>query len=35
MVSLFGFGTILGLLKERVSLFPEPVLAAARRNLEL
>ncbi|MFZ0560319.1 MAG: alpha-galactosidase [Terriglobales bacterium] len=34
MLSLFGFGTILGLLKERVSLFPEPVLAAARRNLE-
>jgi alpha-galactosidase len=35
MLSLFGFGTIQGLLKERVSLFPEPVLAAARRNLEL
>jgi alpha-galactosidase len=35
MLSLFGFGTILGLLKERISLFPEPVLAAARRNLEL
>jgi alpha-galactosidase len=33
MMSLFGFGTILGLLKERVSLFPEPVLAAARRNV--
>jgi len=35
MLSLFGFGTLLGLLKERVSLFPEPVLAAARRNLEV
>jgi alpha-galactosidase len=35
MLSLFGFGTILGQLKERVSLFPEPVLAAARRNLEV
>jgi alpha-galactosidase len=35
MMSLFGFGTILGLLKERVSLFPEPVLAAARRNIPL
>jgi alpha-galactosidase len=34
MLSLFGFGTIQGLLKERISLFPEPVLAAARRNLE-
>jgi alpha-galactosidase len=33
MMSLFGFGTILGLLKERISLFPEPILAAARRNL--
>src|ERR1700723_8596 len=34
MLSLFGFGTILGLLKERISLFPEPVLAAARHNME-
>ena len=35
MVSLFGFGTINGQLKERVSLYPEPVLATARRNVEL
>jgi alpha-galactosidase len=35
MISLFGFGTINGQLKERVSLFPEPVLAAARRNTDL
>jgi alpha-galactosidase len=35
MISLFGFGTINGQLKERVSLFPEPVLMAARRNTEL
>jgi alpha-galactosidase len=35
MISLFGFGTINGQLKERVSLFPEPVLAAARRNTAL
>jgi alpha-galactosidase len=33
MTSLFGFGTILGLLKERISLLPEPVLASARRNI--
>ena len=33
MFSLFGFGTILGQLKERISLFPEPVLEAARRNM--
>ena len=33
MLGLFGFGTILGLLKERISLFPEPVLAAALRNI--
>jgi alpha-galactosidase len=33
MTSLFGFGTILGMLKERISLLPEPVLAAARRNI--
>jgi len=35
MLGLFGFGTILGMLKERISLFPEPVLAAARRNIEV
>ena len=35
MMSLFGFGTINGQLKERVSLYPEPVLRAARRNMEL
>jgi alpha-galactosidase len=35
MMSLFGFGTINGQLKERVSLYPEPVLAAARRNMPL
>jgi alpha-galactosidase len=35
MMSLFGFGTINGQLKERVSLYPEPVLAAAKRNTEL
>jgi alpha-galactosidase len=35
MMSLFGFGTILGFLRERVSLFPEPILIAARRNLSL
>ena len=35
MMSLFGFGTINGQLKERVSLYPEPVLTAARRNMEL
>ena len=34
-MSLFGFGTINGQLKERVSLYPEPVLTAARRNVEL
>ena len=34
-MSLFGFGTINGQLKERVSLYPEPVLTAARRNMEL
>ena len=33
MMSLFGFGTILGQLKERISLLPEPLLTAARRNL--
>lgn len=35
MISLFGFGTINGQLKERVSLYPEAVLAAARRNVPL
>jgi alpha-galactosidase len=35
MMSLFGFGTLNGQLKERVSLYPEPVLAAARRNIAL
>jgi alpha-galactosidase len=35
MISLFGFGTINGQLKERISLFPEPILAAARRNTVL
>ena len=34
-MSLFGFGTINGQLKERVSLYPEPVLTAARRNIAL
>ncbi|MGC2400492.1 MAG: alpha-galactosidase [Acidobacteriaceae bacterium] len=33
MISLFGFGTINGQLKERVSLYPEPVILAARRNI--
>jgi alpha-galactosidase len=33
MFCLFGFGTLLGQLKERISLFPEPVLEAARRNM--
>jgi len=33
MVCLFGFGTILGQLKERISLFPESILEAARRNI--
>jgi alpha-galactosidase len=35
MMSLFGFGTINGQLKERVSLYPESVLTAARRNVAL
>lgn len=35
MMSLFGFGTILGLLKERISLFPQPILDAAKRNMEV
>jgi hypothetical protein len=35
MMSLFGFGTINGQLKERVSLYPEPVLKAASRNIAL
>ena len=35
MMSLFGFGTINGQLKERVSLYPELVLTAARRNMAL
>ena len=34
-MSMFGFGTINGQLKERVSLYPAPVLMAARRNMEL
>ena len=34
-MSLFGFGTINGQLKERVSLYPESVLTAARRNVAL
>jgi alpha-galactosidase len=33
MLCLFGFGTLLGMLKDRISLFPEPVLEAARRNM--
>jgi len=33
MFCLFGFGTLLRQLKERISLFPEPVLEAARRNV--
>ncbi|HEX4486123.1 MAG TPA: glycoside hydrolase family 36 protein, partial [Terriglobales bacterium] len=33
MLGLFGFGTILGQLKERISLFPAPILDAARRNM--
>jgi len=35
MMSLFGFGTINGQLKERVSLYPETVLMAARRNMAM
>ena len=35
MISLFGFGTINGQLNQRISLFPEPVLTAARRNVSL
>ncbi len=35
MLSLFGFGTINGQLTERISLFPEPILVAARRNLDV
>ncbi len=33
MFCLFGFGTLLGQLKERVSLFPPSVIEAARRNM--
>ncbi len=33
MFCLFGFGTLLGQLKERISLFPTPLLDAARRNI--
>jgi alpha-galactosidase len=33
MMNQFGFGTILGYLRERISLFPEPILSAARRNV--
>ncbi|WP_158752017.1 alpha-galactosidase [Acidobacterium sp. S8] len=35
MMSLFGFGTINGQLKERVSLYPETVLESARRHVAL
>jgi hypothetical protein len=35
MISLFGFGTINGQLKERISLLPEPIIAAAHRNTTL
>ena len=35
MISLFGFGTINGQLKERVSLYPETVLESARRHVAL
>ena len=35
MISLFGFGTINGRLKERISLLPESILAAAHRNTAL
>jgi alpha-galactosidase len=35
MISLFGFGTINGQLKERISLLPESILAAAHRNTAL
>jgi alpha-galactosidase len=35
MIGLFGFGTLLGTLPERVSLFRPEVLAAARRNIAL
>jgi alpha-galactosidase len=35
MMSQFGFGTINGQLKERVSLYPDSVLTAARRNMAL
>ena len=34
-MSLFGFGTINGQLKERVSLYHESVLTAAQRNMKL
>ncbi|MBS1850917.1 MAG: alpha-galactosidase [Acidobacteria bacterium] len=33
MMCLFGYGTINGQLKERISLFPESILQAARRNV--
>jgi alpha-galactosidase len=35
MISLFGFGTLNGQLKQRISLLPEPILAAAHRNTTL
>ena len=35
MLCLFGFGTINGQLKERISLLPEPILEAARRNVPI
>jgi alpha-galactosidase len=34
MMSLFGFGTINGQLKERISLYSEPVIRAASRNMK-
>jgi alpha-galactosidase len=33
MTGLFGLGTLHGMLRERVSLFPEAALQAARRNI--
>jgi alpha-galactosidase len=35
MLGLFGFGTLHGMLSERVSLFPAHVLDAARRNISV
>ena len=35
MLGQFGFGTLTGRVTERVSMYPEPMLAAARRNIPL